>query len=574
MFYSPTRNLVTIALAVLVFPGPALAGWNPDGVVVTPTTDNIPLIEACSDGAYGTFVAWQQVSIYPGRNLRVSHLLPSGDVDPLWPTDGAIACSVSVNRSWMGVLPDRLGGVYVWWLEGLDFYVTRLVDGAIEPDWPTRGRMIGTLGVGSARPDVIEDGAHGIFAAWTVYMPIYNDPFRVWAVHLGPSNSGAGGWPEGPRQIVPSHDWPVTKFGPRLALASDGGLFVAWATCSADTIPVPSRFHLGKRTTAGLLAPGWPAEGVDVGPFNCTFEMEWPPLVQLRASPLDLSADGRGGVFFARWDPEDWTVRVDRFQSDGSPADGWTGGGYGYAAYRTDVGPDADLRVAPDDMDGALAGAPFFFDHGSDYDVSGFSPSGDSEFLARGWMDGFEFVSNDRGGVFAGEVNCCGPSGMYSPCAFLGLEQSPAPPGWTNLFEIDCTAWMHWYGDIGLAPTGDGGIVFFWSQVQDRVGLFARRYGPTGPTTAVTNPPQKLELRTARFVSGSGIHVWVATPDGEPNLIELFDVAGRKLATDRFGPGVTGERVLSGTRALQPGLFFLRLSAGREAVSAKVVVTR
>src|SRR4029453_9169390 len=93
------------------------AGWSTNPVTVRATTAAIPLVAACNDAAYGTFVAWQEESTPGTGEVRVLHMLPGGDPDPAWPAEGALACSRFTARATLGLAPDGLGGTYVWWIE-------------------------------------------------------------------------------------------------------------------------------------------------------------------------------------------------------------------------------------------------------------------------------------------------------------------------------------------------------------------------------------------------------------------------------------------------------------------------
>src|SRR5262252_2054763 len=113
-------------LALACLASSVLAGWGPDGATIRSTAAEIPIVAACSDGGSGTFVAWQETSTSPAGTLRVQHVLASGDPDPSWPADGALATTADAARGFLDVLPDRLGGVYVCWSEGSTMLATRL----------------------------------------------------------------------------------------------------------------------------------------------------------------------------------------------------------------------------------------------------------------------------------------------------------------------------------------------------------------------------------------------------------------------------------------------------------------
>ncbi len=109
-FYSSASAVMVLTLFALA-PTSALAGWSPDGATIRATTSNIPLVSGCSDGGYGTFVAWQEESSPGQAVLRVQHVLSTGDVDPAWPADGVVAAGNPMTRAELAMLPDRDGGV-------------------------------------------------------------------------------------------------------------------------------------------------------------------------------------------------------------------------------------------------------------------------------------------------------------------------------------------------------------------------------------------------------------------------------------------------------------------------------
>src|SRR6202008_4650447 len=99
-----------------------------------------------------------------------------------------------------------------------------------------------------------------------------------------------------------------------------------------------------------------------------------------------------------------------------------------------------------------------------------------------------------------------------------------------------------WYGDVGIAGTGDGGAVMYYSQSNQEYGLFALRFGPSGDqTTGVPAAPARLALRSARF-DGHGLVVSFDLPRDAAGRLELFDVLGRRLADLRLTAADGGAR--------------------------------
>ncbi|MEO5618832.1 MAG: hypothetical protein ABIS67_13780 [Candidatus Eisenbacteria bacterium] len=579
---------VVLAFAIVTFaPFAALAGWGPDGATIKSTTNNIPKVAATNDGGHGTIVAWQEENSPGSGLLRAQRVLVTGDVDPAWAPDGVVICNVATSRAAIGVVPDALGGAYVWWKEGAAIFLTRVIStGAIAPNWPARGRQVGTAWPSTARPSVIADGATGIYAAWPGIASGQVDPVSVQAIHLGPTNTGAGGWPNGPRTLAGWDPVATFEYWPQIALAPDGGAFLAWASHSSDPETMTSSYRLRRVTSAGLNATGWAVEGNDLGVFHG----EWLD-INPETGLIGLSEDGLGGVFaligfLTSSDGYNTTLesRLFRLLADGSPAPAWPVEGSivqnGGIAQYWDVGPDASHRVFPDGLGGAQVGKASYYGHGTDFALSATLPEGGwkPSSSAFGNVFGHEVVPNSSGGVFLGDFSPSGPTGPYQPWAYLRVGQSLAPAGWSQYFEIHYDNVVQWYGDIALAQSGDGGAIFFWSQVRERFGLFARRFNGAGEVTAVETPlaESRLSLSRLRFVVGDGVRVSFVIPVGAEASFDLYDVTGRRVAATRMHAEAGGAREVTvpGTRQLAAGLYFAKLATAGDSRAGKVVVAR
>ena len=587
----PTGLTALAASAALIgFTTPSHAGWAPGGATMLSTTSILRPLVACEDASHGTFVAWQEEQTGSSSGtLRVQHVLPSGDLDPAWPAGGANASDAVAARSLTGALPDRLGGAYVWWKEGDALYVNRIgADGTVAAGWPARGRSMGNIYSATPAPSFIEDGAHGFYAAWSSPLYLSSDVTLVRAFHIGPSNTAAGGWPSGGRAITPTTSVSTLEVWPQLALADDGGVFVAWASWSADNNEAPGDYRLRRLTAAGLDAPGWTLDGVSFG----TFRGDLIPISYnqaFKSSAIGLSPDGRGGVFLflgkitgfdEGYGQATMDVSLRRLLGDGTSDPAWPAEGRTFSngpGYYVDAGTDASLRVLNDGVDGAIVTAPVFYDHATNIGVRNCSAAG--VWSPAGWwadqakLQGYDLSLRGDGGIYLAGFNPDGPYSYYDDNAFLSVSQTPQPSGWVPFGEYHDQPVIFWFGDIALAPTGDGGAVFFWSQAHDRFGLFARRFGPGGEVTGVGDRPALLSLRGLRFAAGQGVRASVSLPGGAARL-DLYDVAGRRVASDRMEGAGTRDITLAGTAGLRAGLYFARLDAGRQSHSGKVVVSR
>lgn len=567
------------ATAVAALAPMALAGWGPDGVCVRATTSDIPVVAACTDGGSGTLVAWQETSVYPAGVLRVQHLLSSGDPDPAWPADGALASGVAVERDFVDVVPDRLGGVYVYWVETADtpsLFVTRLdPSGHVATGWPASGRPLGAVFLAVGRPRAVEDGSHGVYLGWT-------SGEIVSAQRLGPDGLGVGGWPNAQVTVVSSAPVTTLRFWPDLALGPDGGVFVSWATWSLDTTVVGSGMFLRRLTGAGANSSGWPEGGLYLGSFRPELLYDLP-----RAPLLDISPDARGGLFWIAGTLSGLSVdlRLHRILADGQASPGWPADGraapsqFGQYYYFGYEGPDEGLRVYPDGQDGAIVEEQNFYTDSPP--ITGLyrcTDAGAGWGLMQGDSPGHEVVTKGDGGAFMADYEPSGPFGPYAPPAFMRVDQSYAPAGWVAWSESHWEAAVHWYGDIALAPAGDDGVVFFWSQVRERFGLFARRFTTAGQVTEVEPGPGgggSPGLHGLRFVSGTGVVARI-TLGGAPARLELFDVEGRQISArtlDAVGHG-SAEVALPGTESLASGVYLVRLAWHSSAALGKVAVIR
>ena len=580
------RSLGFTFLALAFSSGAAFADWTTDPATIKATTNNIPKVSAVNDGGTGTFVVWQEESAPGSGVLRAQHVLSTGGVDPAWPADGALLCGTAADRAAIGVIADHLGGAYVWWKEGTSIYLSRFdATGAIASGWPARGRLLGMTYTATLPPAAIEDGAHGIYLAWNATSGDALDPTWIQGTHLGPANTTVGGWPAFPRTLAAVEPVATLDYWPHLALASDGGIFLGWTEWSLDETQVPSTYRLRRFTTSGIPALGWDAP-VDVAPFDATLLNDENPETSL----MDLTPDGSGGVLYligllsgtAGYASVD--VRLLRVASGGTTPAGWPAAGvsvrpdYAYA----DGGTEASVRVLRDALGGIQVGTiDYATDGGSSYhvDASGATPPWSPIAAAHGFsFQGSHIVPNGNGGVFLATFKPTGPWSQWEPYAFLHVTQSRPPAGWQDFFEVYTDHTYQFYGDIGLASSGiDGGAVFYWSQVRDRFGLFARRFEGAAEITGISPPirVRALDIASLHFVAGEGVRASVSVPDGESAVLDLFDVSGRRLASAAVASTDSGRPlVIAGTRALASGLYFARLANDRASASGKVVVAR
>jgi hypothetical protein len=96
-----------------------------------------------------------------------------------------------------------------------------------------------------------------------------------------------------------------------------------------------------------------------------------------------------------------------------------------------------------------------------------------------------------------------------------------------------------------------------------------------GVTAVSGSPAAVLSLAAAPNPARGTLQLALALPSSDPARIELFDLSGRRVAA-RTLAGRTGAHVvrLDETRGLDPGVYVVRLTQGREARTRRVTVLR
>jgi len=577
--------LVLSWLALILLTRPAHGGWSADPVQVHATSALCPVVAACDDGHYGAVVVWQE-NTASGGLLKAQHLLASGDLDPAWAAPAAVS-STDVARTAAGAVSDGAGGAYVWWMQSSMLYLTHVgAAGSVSAGWPAGGRALGALPSTQHRPDAAADGAGGVYVGW-LSMPLFGDPIAsVRVVHLGASNTGAGGWATGGRSFGLAGADALTAVSFGLDAAPGGGLWLAWQLQNVEGATQPGDVRVLRVTEAGLPASGWTAEGVSIAPYDPAFLSQsygWssPPA----AGQIAIANDGGSGAFIVNSQgaaeggyADHFTNTLYRVDAVGGTAAGWSPAGVDLGIVGVlglpDLGDRASVRALTDDRGGVYAGLPWYASEFTER-IQFYRRAGDGSTLPGGIgadQRGIEFAARGDGGMFIASYKPSGATGPYEANAYVAAGQSD--PG-ASFYESEPSYYSTRYGDIGLAPTGDGGAIVAWSELIDRQGVFAVRLGPGGVVTGV--PPTVLGAPTlrVRFVRGEGVRAW-ATMAG-PVWLSLHDLAGRRISTtttvndDRIAMAQV-DVLFPGTRDLPGGVYFVRAVGGAHEVHARVIV--
>jgi hypothetical protein len=149
-------------------------GWDFHGIPATPwiaIRQINPTLAAHPDG--GVFMVWLEGEDSwgdPYHVVRVTRIQGDGSTHASWPAPGVVMTTTAFSDSRPAVVPDASGGAYVMWIsstnypQGQVFLHHVLGDGAIDPDWPTAGLIVGE-GVESVNAVIASDGLGGVLLA-------------------------------------------------------------------------------------------------------------------------------------------------------------------------------------------------------------------------------------------------------------------------------------------------------------------------------------------------------------------------------------------------------------------------
>lgn len=466
-------------LALVLFPHELLSApvWDPRGV---------PVCDSCvadakmatPDGEGGVFVVWRD-----GRNrlttdsdIYAQRLTSEGLVARGWPAGGLPVCRASQNQAPESIAPDGEGGFLVSWYDlrqhvpfvgELDVYVQRVRgDGTLHPGWPLDGVAATRAPYGQYSSAVVSDGTGGAYVAWNDDRDYPTTQRDLYLQHLTATGAVWPGWPADGLPVGPQAG---SQGSPRMLPDGSGGVVITWSQATYDLPDV-----LATRILAdGTVAPGWPAEG---------------RLVLAGHRLARIEPDLAGGFYLAagRVNSEGWydSFRAQRLTFDGALSPGWPLDGL--VVCQPLPGNRDGLRAAADGEGGLLL---TWYDYrlpGGEILASRVTPQGT---LSPGWpLDGlfvsgrgtpeaeyFPIVATDgSGGAYVvWEITRSWVPEVVSQIQHLTAAGTVAP-GWpVGGVRVAPSQSMY---DVILVPDGAGGAIVIW---RDR-GLYAQRFAADG----------------------------------------------------------------------------------------------
>ncbi len=508
-------------------------------------------------------------------------------MDPVWGEPMTVASGIE-SRDKLGSVTDGNGGAYVWWLEGRSILLTHVSpNGMLADGWPANGRALGSLAVGTLLPQVLADGKGGVYVCWQGSAGSFQAYGKLVA-HLGPDGQRTGGWSGTTLVLLELSDTNGVSFGVASALASDGGLWVAWARLLVDEtgqVAVGGEYRATRILPDGKLARGWGMSGRSVGVWGAS-GYGYMSIVGFAMRPVAIADAGDGGCYVLRFgftaeqDPGSVRPLVYRFASNGKVRLDWStegvpvAGSYAFRA-RAEESPQL-VALAGGSV---VAGSPYFGTEATEgFTIQTLSQDGESTRCHQGGGEEFHVEVGPNG---AAAMSGSAPFGwhnwMIGGIAHVSGSLSSADGRNVMFSELQDDAYfVRWYGASSIALIGPESALLVWSQERGRFGVFANRLTLGQPVLdagpGASTPPGSA-LRAA-FIRGEGVRVRASFAAEGASRIALFDVAGRQVAGTAVPAGHTIGVVLPGTTGLATGLYFARVVHGDQVEATRVVVAR
>lgn len=573
-------GLGTLLLLPLA-PAIAQADWPTSPTVNLPicTATDLQTTPALAPDLLGGFyIAWQDRRTNVDTDIYAMHVLASGITDPTWPLNGKVICAVTGNQSLPKLAPDGAGGAFIAWNDirsgSTDIYLHHVVaGGSLDPLYPPTGlpvcTMTGSQTLVAFNTSLVSDQQGGVLLAWRDNR---NDS-DLYVGHVLGSGQLDPAWPATGLAIASG---PGAQFGAQVCADGQGGLFASWQDARSGP---DYDIYVQHVRADGTTAPGWTANGTPI----CTASG-----VQQASS---IAADGHGGIFVT-WEDRrgaSTDVYTQHVLATGAVDPAWPADGRATCAAPGN-------QTAPRVIGGELGSA---FVVWTDSRAGSIPSLYAQHLLANGTLDptwpatdlnfcavfanhiNLVVVSDGAGGALAvWDDNRSGLSVYAHHLTSQGVD-----PSWpVNGLGVSTAAQGQNAGGA-VVPDGSGGLVVTWSD--SRSGgpnpndIYAQRVKANGtlggsvldvplPTAAGLSlaPLRPTPSRHQRL----GLRFTLAQP--AEVSVELFDVAGRRQASESLGTFAAGHHAFewAPSTRLAPGLHFVRLRAGDEVRTIRAVL--
>ena len=518
--------------------------WTADGVPVCTEIIHQRLNDICADGFGGAILIWQdeRTGLTDWDDIYCQRLDPDGNL--LWAAAGVPLCTGGWLKEWARVVSDGKGGAIFSWIDWINTRIAaQRVNAAGTVMWTVNGETIRDATGNPYEPEIVQDGSGGAVISWTDHRDWYDAYVQrvdslgsmLWTANGVAVTTDPGG-----------EDWWQHHI--RLCGDGEGGAILAW---------VDQRFGdsdgFAQRVN-GDGVPQWTANGVPI----CTETGSCDDFDLLPVSDkgaIIVWEDSRSGV-----GNDTYTQRVD---SLGNME--WTANG---EAICTADGNQNYPRCAGDGMDGAIItweDERIF----SDPDIYAHRITNEGGFVAtllQGWLTSFHesevviewSLSEVDGGSRFHVSRTSVPGERFVALSEESLERDGLDfayrdgsflPGESYIYRVDI-------------ETEEGSFLLFETDpITPPAGaltLHQNHPNPFNPGTTIRYYlPHRCRVRLVIYdIAGAEVC----------RLIDMEQEAGARQVTWNGMNGSGGP--------VSSGLYFYRITAGKERASRKMILLR
>ncbi|MGH7730144.1 MAG: T9SS type A sorting domain-containing protein [Candidatus Eiseniibacteriota bacterium] len=546
-----------LVLAVLLSPSLALAAWQPGGNRIG---DGEGFVATASNGR--VVVAWHRKATSDRYEVRLQAWTADGDIAAGWPAAGVLVGDRPGANLWPAICEDGSGGAFVLWVNELgpdrSFYLQHVsATGSPSPGWAPEGLRLGPASVYSGLPVAAHDGAGGVLVGWSEYYYDGRAHTSVRILRIDAGGVPAAGWPMEGHVIPDSYE---------VGLAVDGEQHVFVSTGEYSAQGGAGRLRVRRLGADAAPDPGWPQTGALLTDAVAPIQMK-------------LFPDGGGGVFTGWMEavicvgfcPVGPGASATRILGDGTRDEGWIPAFRAYSA-------------APDETGGMLLGlvsggrpAVVRLDAAGG-PMPGWAPGGTAAMTEIVAPHDVTVAGDGEGGAFVTWSDW--RTGEYQIYASRLDAAGRLADGWpTTGSFVDADRGGFLYGH-SLVSLGGGVAISLWNEwtPDGLVGyLTALRPGEPGPIAGLGPVPVEVGFGVTQVRPNPArgpIVAIVELPNEGPARIDLVDAAGRVLESQDFSFQwqALGAVHFNQSRALAPGVYWLRVTQGLRRAAKKVVV--
>lgn len=481
-----------------------------------------------------------------------------------------------------------MGGVYVGWSDFAQgragILATRLnADGTRAAGWAEYGTPVSVGPQSSGYSRQCTDGAGGLLMAWGDS----RGGGSVYAQRLLPDGTIAPGWQENGNPILVG--WPAGLVRGMVPDGSGG----AYVCCDPGT-DFTHDVYLTRFTGAGTVAPGWPAQGVEV--CGSPPSQQW----------VSMAPDDSGGVLISWSDGRVFALHI---LPDGTRAPGWqycgnrvsteggtqfesfilpTGSGGSYVAFQTSPPRGFIQKLTPQgERSPDWIPSALFVDlpASNQQDIAMVTDGRGGAITA--WLDQRNGINSQ---IYAQRYGGNGPTP-----ALVSLVRASAEPGRVTLTwhtpdrgvvatvyrRSGSTSWI----ELSREAFDGTGTLRYEDMTVARSTRYAYRLGILESGAETFTDATWVEIPAGYALAVEGIRpnpvqrelrVAFALPEAAPATLELLDIAGRQVLSRTVGElGVGRHLVLLGDVChLTPGVYWVRITQRDRSHTLRAIVMR